>query len=349
MHTKINNIKKFFNIKNSLNIFIILILFTFNYITLNSKFLLKANTTEETSTADDILAFLQEIKSKPEIAKNSSLSSQCDALINEYDQIKKAIYTFFNENANIKQLKSTLFDKKDEKISSVRNQINSIDNIVKNLPNPDNDALKTKSKELDDSITEYLNTINDLIESALYLQNTQPEEVTIDLLTNNLTKFQEICNNFQDKTEKLIQLNSDILSLATSEHLNDDIKNELDELKIAIENIYIPVEAQLIKEKIIDQSTNYKQLSLDTIIKQTFNDEFIKLTNLKDEINQVINTDNNSNTNTNNSDNDNFKLSSDNNSSLATKLFYLLCVIITITFLLIIYQFNKKPQHKNHL
>ncbi|MDV3183830.1 MAG: hypothetical protein Q8847_02625, partial [Sweet potato little leaf phytoplasma] len=40
-------------IKNSLNIFIILILFTFNYITLNSKFLLKANTTEETSTADE--------------------------------------------------------------------------------------------------------------------------------------------------------------------------------------------------------------------------------------------------------------------------------------------------------
>nr|QOX89491.1 hypothetical protein H7685_01230 ['Parthenium hysterophorus' phyllody phytoplasma] len=101
------------------------------------------------------------------------------------------------------------------------------------------------------------------------------------------------------------------------------------------------MEEQLIKEKIIDQDTNYKQLSLDTIIKQTFNDEFIKLTNLKDEINQVINTDNNSNTNTNNSDNDNFKLSSDNNSSLATKLFYLLCVIITITFLLIIYQFNK--------
>ncbi|XVJ45033.1 hypothetical protein ACGRWE_00375 [Candidatus Phytoplasma australasiaticum] len=281
------------------------------------------------------MAFLQEIKSKPEIAKNSSLSSQCDALINEYDQIKKAIYTFFNENANIKQLKSTLFDKKDEKISSVRNRINSIDDIVKNLPNQDNDALKTKSKELDDSITEYLNTINDLIESSLYLQNTQPEEVTIDLLTNNLTKFQEICNNFQDKTEKLRQLNSDILSLATSEHLNADIKNELDELKIAIENIYIPVEAQFIKEKIIDQSTNYKQ--------------FLNLTNLKDEINQVINTDNNSNTNTNNSDNDNFKLSSDNNSSLATKLFYLLCVIITITFLLIIYQFNKKPQHKNHL
>ncbi|MDV3198010.1 MAG: hypothetical protein Q8879_03030, partial [Candidatus Phytoplasma australasiaticum] len=100
-------------------------------------------------------------------------------------------------------------------------------------------------------------------------------------LTNNLTKFQEICNNFQDKTEKLIQLNSDILSLATSKHLNDDNKNDLDELKIAIENIYIPLESQLIKEQIIDQSKNYKQLSLDTIIKQTFNDAFIKLTNLK--------------------------------------------------------------------
>ncbi|MDV3197815.1 MAG: hypothetical protein Q8879_01945, partial [Candidatus Phytoplasma australasiaticum] len=151
--------------------------------------------------------------------------------------------------------------KKYEKISSVRNQINSIDNIVKNLPNQDNDELKTKSKELDDSITEYLNTINDLIESALYLQNTQPEEVTIDLLTNNLTKFQEICNNFQDKTEKLIQLNSDILSLATSKHLNDDIKNDHYDLKIAIEKIDLPVEAQLIKEKIIVQSTKYKQLS----------------------------------------------------------------------------------------
>ncbi|MDO8053516.1 MAG: hypothetical protein Q8800_00825 [Candidatus Phytoplasma australasiaticum] len=349
MHTKINNIKKFFNIKNSLNIFIILILFTFNYITLNSKFLLKANTTEKTSTADDILAFLKDIKSKPEIAKNSSLSSQCDALINEYDQIKKAIYTFFNENTNIQQLKLTLFDKKDEKISSVRNQINSINDMVEKLPNQDNDELKTNSKELSDSITEYLNIIeNDLIENALYLQNTKPEEVTIDLLTNKLTKFQEIYNNVEDKTENIRKLISSILGLTMREHLAD-IKNGIDQLKTAIDNIYEPVEEQLIKEKIIDKATNYKQLSLDTIIKQTFNDEFIKLTNLKDEINQVINTDNNSNTNTNNSDNDNFKLSSDNNSSLATKLFYLLCVIITITFLLIIYQFNKKPQHKNHL
>ncbi|MDV3141007.1 MAG: hypothetical protein Q8738_00405, partial [Candidatus Phytoplasma australasiaticum] len=179
-------------------------------------------------------------------------------------------------------------------------------------------------------------------------QNTKPEEVTIDLLTNKLTKFQEIYNNVEDKTENIRKLISSILGLTMREHLAD-IKNGIDQLKTAIENIYEPVEEQLIKEKIIDQDTNYKQLSLDTIIKQTFNDEFIKLTNLNDEINQVINTDNNSNTNTNNSDNDNFKLSSDNNSSLATKLFYLLCVIITITFLLIIYQFNKKPQHKNHL
>ncbi|MDV3171212.1 MAG: hypothetical protein Q8806_00560, partial [Candidatus Phytoplasma australasiaticum] len=240
-------------------------------------------------------------------------------------------------------------EKKDQKISSLINQINSINEMVEKLPNQDNDELKTNSTELSDSITEYLNTIeNDLIENALYLQNTKPEEVTIDLLTNKLTKFQEIYNNVEDKTENIRKLISSILGLTMREHLAD-IKNGIDQLKTAIENIYEPVEEQLIKEKIIDQDTNYKQLSLDTIIKQTFNDEFIKLTNLKDEINQVINTDNNSNTNTNNSDNDNFKLSSDNNSSLATKLFYLLCVIITITFLLIIYQFNKKPQHKNHL
>ncbi|MDO8030041.1 hypothetical protein OC709_00710 ['Planchonia careya' phytoplasma] len=342
MHTTINNIKKFFNIKNLLNIFIILILFTFNYITLNSKFLLKANTTEETSIADNILQFLKEIKSKPEIEKNSSLLSQCNDLINEYDQIKKDVYTFFYDNQKIKKLKLTLFnDQKDDKISAVKNKINIIDNMAKNLPEEDKNSLKTTLEELDGSITEYLSIIKDIDEIISYLQNTTSEEITIDSLTDRLTKFQEICNNLQDKTEKLIQLVNDILALAIDKHLNN-ITEEINQLKTTIEAISLPVNEQLIKdENIINQPTTYKGLSLDLIIKETFEKELTKLKNLKDEINQVINTDN--------SNNDNFKLSSDNNSSLATKLFYLLCVIITITFLLIIYQFNKKPQHKNHL
>nr|QOX89492.1 hypothetical protein H7685_01235 ['Parthenium hysterophorus' phyllody phytoplasma] len=94
--------------------------------------------------------------------------------------------------------------------------------MVEKLPNQDNDELKTNSKELSDSITEYLNTIeNDLIENALYLQNTKPEEVTIDLLTNKLTKFQEIYNNVEDKTENIRKLISSILGLTMREHLAD--------------------------------------------------------------------------------------------------------------------------------
>ncbi|MDO8054215.1 hypothetical protein OC707_02000, partial ['Opuntia sp.' phytoplasma] len=67
---------------------------------------------------------------------------------------------------------------------------------------------------------------------------------------------------------------------------------------------------------------------------------------LKDKIDTILNTDTNTNIPKNNNDEDNFEFSS-NNSSFAGKLFYLLCILITVTFLLIIYQFNKKNEHKN--
>ncbi|MDV3157126.1 MAG: hypothetical protein Q8889_00030 [Candidatus Phytoplasma australasiaticum] len=357
MHKEINNIKKFFNIKNSLNIFLILILFTFNYVTLNSKFLLKANDEQKTTiaedNAEDILKYLKEIKNNPEIEKNSSLLSKCNDLINEYDQIKQGICMFFNTNQQFQQLKVKLFDQKDNKISDVKNKINQIHNTIDNISeDEDKTSLKTTLKPLDDSIEEYLKIIENLIETISYLQNTVPEEITMNLLTDNLTKFKDIYDNFQNKKTNLEQLIQDAKNQAFHKNLNN-LKIEIEELETAIETLSKPVQEQLITTKIIDATTSIRGLSLNSILAETLGEDLTKLIDLKTEIDQVLNTDNNSNTNTNNTNNttnnNNFKISSDNNSSLATKLFYLLCVIITITFLIIIYQFNKKPQHKNHL
>ncbi|MDO8059375.1 hypothetical protein OC683_02020, partial ['Crotalaria aegyptiaca' phytoplasma] len=91
------------------------------------------------------------------------------------------------------------------------------------------------------------------------------------------------------------------------------------------------------------KNINDEDLTLSVLINQTLDEKLNNFKTLKNKIDTILTND----TNNPDKNEDNFEFSS-NNSSFASKLFYLLCFLITVTFLLIIYQFNKKNEHKNN-
>ncbi|MDO8060260.1 hypothetical protein, partial [Candidatus Phytoplasma citri] len=106
------------------------------------------------------------------------------------------------------------------------------------------------------------------------------------------------------------------------------------------------LEQEIISKQILDEGINDQKLTLSVLINPSLDQKLNNFQTLKNKIDTILNDTNNSSKNNNNEDN--FEFSSNNNISFASKLFYLLCILITVTFLLIIYQFNKKNKHKNN-
>ncbi|MDO8057563.1 hypothetical protein, partial [Candidatus Phytoplasma gossypii] len=103
---------------------------------------------------------------------------------------------------------------------------------------------------------------------------------------------------------------------------------------------------EIINKKILDEGINDQKITLSVLINPNLEEKSNNFQTLKNKIDTILNDTNDSPKNNNSEDN--FEFSSNNNSSFASKLFYLLCILITVTFLLIIYQFNKKNEHKKN-
>ncbi|MDO7983475.1 MAG: hypothetical protein Q8764_00155 [Pigeon pea little leaf phytoplasma] len=345
----INNIKKFFYINKLINILIafIILLFAINYITLNSKFSLKANTKEEDR---DILTYLTQMSNNPVITRNQSLLEKCNQLLKEYKTIEEDIKNFFNNQQAFKNLKNQLFDSEESKKNEIVNELISIIGLVKQ----EDSNTQQNFEDIKNEITKYFNEkLKKLEDSITFFQNINEEDnpTTIESLTENLKDFQTLYNDLDNDYTKINNLLIDMVDKINTLKSKDQLTTKMDSVRVKLSSINQILKQELTSQNILNEEINLQKLTLQTIINESLDEKLLTFQELKEEINKVLDNDTDNNSDTNNSSNneDNFKFSSNNNSSFASKLFYLLCVLITVIFVLIIYQFNKKTPNTNNL
>ncbi|MEK0308906.1 hypothetical protein [Candidatus Phytoplasma citri] len=343
----INNIKKNFNINKILFVlmFVITSLFTINYITLNSNFSFQANI--QTEENDDILQYLTKMSNNPIIQQkqNKELLDQCTNLLNEYNQIKKDIKNFFINTDVFNNLNNNLFNFAESKKNEIEGQLNTITDLIKNKEDQ-----KQIFENLKEKINEYLdNALEKLKNIVTFFQNIDNQDTTtIESLKDNLIKFKEIYDYLKDENKENYNIiKNQLTDLYSKQQDNEtELKKSIDNTRIAISNINNTLEQEIISKQILDEGINDQKLTLSVLINPSLDQKLNNFQTLKNKIDTILNDTNNSSKNNNNEDN--FEFSSNNNISFASKLFYLLCILITVTFLLIIYQFNKKNKHKNN-